>query len=214
MIPIRILERINELKRAPRSGWLLSGIRLPESVADHTCATALLAVSLAQAVNKQYTEEGLTAPLDVGKTAMLALVHDLAESVLTDLPRRSTEVLTKPVKHAAEAQVMREIFADVAGEEDALALWIEYRDVSSPEAKLAHDADKLDLVYQALCYEQQGARNLDDYWLHHTWHYTVCAEMFHRIAALRVHGQAVPNPVATNLDGNTPAQNSSGAQQD
>jgi putative hydrolases of HD superfamily len=190
MIPLRVLERINELKRVPRSGWLLAGIRTPESVADHTCATALLAVFLAQQVNADYVGAGLAEPLDVGRVANLALVHDFAESVLTDLPRRSTEVFTKRVKHAAEAQVMHGILADVAGEDAAFGLWAEYRDVASAEAKLVHDADKLELVYQALCYEQQGQRNLDDYWEDHQWHYEASAELFHRILSLRMNGRA------------------------
>ncbi|MEX1019277.1 MAG: HD domain-containing protein [Litorilinea sp.] len=195
MIPRQILERINELKRVPRSGWLLAGIRTPESVADHTCATALIAMCLAEAMNQDFAAAGLASPLDEGKVARLALLHDFAECVLTDLPLRAAEVLTKPVKHAAEAQVMRNIFVPVANNGTqtaqeasppaALALWDEYRDTASPEAALVHDADKLELVFQALSYEQQGQRNLNDYWEGLDWHYAASADLFKQIVALR-----------------------------
>lgn len=189
MIPAQVLERINELKRVPRSGWLFAGIRTPESVADHTCATALLAMCLAEAVNREPEAVGMSRSLDVGKVVQLALLHDFAESVLTDLPLRAAQVLSRPVKHAAEAQVMENVFGSENGASAAIPmvipLWREYRDQLTPEARLVHDADRLDLVYQALTYEQQGQRNLNDYWENLEWHFDLSAQLFAEISALR-----------------------------
>lgn len=184
-IPLALLGRIHDLKRLPRMGWIFSGIRMPESVADHTSSTALLSVFLAQAINEDPAAEGLSTALDVGKVAHMALVHDLAESVLTDLPKRSAELLTKEVKHAAEAKAMEQILVGIAGGRTHLSLWVEYRDQTSPEARLIHDADKLDLVYQALSYEQQGVRSIDDYWQGHSWAYAASAAIFETICQER-----------------------------
>ncbi|RME62468.1 MAG: HD domain-containing protein, partial [Caldilineae bacterium] len=75
--------QINHLKQLPRTGWLLAGVAQPESVADHTCATALYALFLALAINQAPSEHGLERPLDVERVVILALIHDLGESVLT-----------------------------------------------------------------------------------------------------------------------------------
>jgi putative hydrolase of HD superfamily len=81
-----LLDSANDLKRLPRTGWLLAGIRQPESVADHAYATTLLAMLLADAINADYAIAGLEEPLDVARVLRIALLHDLAESQLTDLP--------------------------------------------------------------------------------------------------------------------------------
>jgi putative hydrolase of HD superfamily len=83
------LEHVNVLKRLPRTGWLLNGVTPCETVADHSCAVALLAIALAEAVNEDWAAEGLVRPLDVGQIVTIAVVHDLAEGLLTDLPKRA-----------------------------------------------------------------------------------------------------------------------------
>lgn len=180
-IILRLLESAAVLKRLPRTGWLLAGVRQPESVAEHTVAAALLALGLAHEINRAPGEQGLDAPVDVGRVAQIALVHDLAETTLTDLPRRATALLGEAVKHGAEEQALRDLF----GAEDAepyLALWREYDSGATPEARLVRDADKLEMVYQAYTYEVAGHRNLDEFWEGHRWHYPISSQVY---AALR-----------------------------
>ncbi len=184
-IIIPLLEHINLLKRLPRTGWLLAGISTAESIADHTCATALLAVTLAEVINVDPQGQGLDAALDVGRLARLALIHDLAEGVLTDLPRISTQLLSAPVKHAAEARAMDGILASLPHGEEYMALWTEYVGSASPEARLVHDADKLEMVHQALCYERSGHRGLDEFWRRHSWYFPLCDELFQALGRLR-----------------------------
>ena len=93
----------------PRTGWLLNGVTPCESVADHTCATALVAMWLAAQINADWAAAESHPPLDVGRVAQIALLHDLAESVLTDLPKRATALLGADVKHAAEETILADL---------------------------------------------------------------------------------------------------------
>ena len=182
---INWLDHANLLKRLPRTGWLLAGVQPCESVADHTCATALLALGLTATINAEPAAHGLAHPLDVSRVVTLALLHDLAESVLTDLPKRSSMLLGADVKHAAEARALAALTDGLAGGADFLALWGEYDAASTPEARLVRDADKLEMVHQALQYAQRGQRNLDEFWQRHCWHYEISATLFACLQSLR-----------------------------
>lgn len=175
---LTFLDQANLLKRLPRTGWLLAGVQPCESVADHTCATALLALGMAATINAEPAAHGLAQPLNTSRVVTLALLHDLAEAVLTDLPKRSSALLGAAVKHAAEAGAMAELTANLPGGGDLLALWREYDAASSPEARLVRDADKLEMVHQALQYAQRGQRNLAEFWEGHRWHYEISATLF------------------------------------
>jgi putative hydrolase of HD superfamily len=173
-----LIDRVNDLKQLPRTGWLLAGVSLPESVAEHSFATTLLAWQLAEAVNADWATQGLQQPLDIDRVLRIALVHDLAESLLTDLPKRSTDLIGRAIKHKAEAQAMAQLFGAAPGGEQAILLWEEYSVATTPEAHLVHDADKLEMVHQALRYEARGQRNLSEFWQGHTWHYPISRAWF------------------------------------
>lgn len=174
---LALLQAASTLKRLPRTGWLLAGVAQPESVADHSWATALLAISLAEQINRDPVASGLSGPLDVGRVALIAVVHDLAESVITDLPRRATQLLGKDVKHQAEAVALGTLASDLP-ESEIVALWQEYGELSTPEGRLVYDADKLEMVHQAFVYERAGNQNLGEFWSVYQWHYQVSEEMY------------------------------------
>ena len=182
---VNFLTHVSHLKQLPRTGWLFANVSQPESVADHTCGMALLALMLAEQVNVDWATLALTAPLDVGHVARLALVHDLAESLLTDLPHRSTQLLSKAVKHGAEEAAMHDLYTKLPNGDSYAALWAEYDSASTPEARLVKDADKLDMVHQALRYELRGHTNLQEFWEGHRWHYAVSKALFDALSARR-----------------------------
>jgi len=168
----------NALKSLPRMGWLFAGVAQPESLADHTCLVAIYTLFLVEAVNADPAAEGLERPLDVERALSLALIHDLAESVLTDLPKRSAAVLGAEVKHAAEERIVVDLLADLPGGARYVALWQEYDAGSTPEARLVKDVDKLEMVVQAIRYSQRGHTNLHEFCAGHTWRYAVSQALF------------------------------------
>jgi putative hydrolase of HD superfamily len=179
---LSLLDHVNDLKRLPRMGWLLAGINPAESVADHGFATALLALALAEEVNRDLPAAQLHEPLDVGRVLQIALVHDLAESIVTDLPHRATALLSATVKHNAERTALEQIIQPHSAAPIWRALWEEYAENRSPEARLVRDADKLELAHQALRYTQAGRRGLAEFLTPRPYHYAQSEALFTEIA--------------------------------
>lgn len=175
---LSLFRTANHLKSLPRTGWLFAGVVHPESLADHTCLVAIYALFLAEAVNADPAAQGVTSPLNVERVLALALLHDLAESVLTDLPKRSAEALGAEAKHGAEAHIIAGLLADLPRGEHYTALWQEYDDASTPEARLVKDVDKLEMVLQSLRYGERGHTNLDEFRAGHSWHYPISRSLF------------------------------------
>lgn len=179
---LTLFRQANHLKSLPRTGWLFAGVAQPESLADHTCLVAMYALFLAEFINADPAAQGLAAPLDVERVLALALLHDLAEAVLTDLPKRSADVLGAQAKHRAEEQIVGELLSDLPGSERFLALWREYDGAATPEARLVKDVDKLEMVLQAGRYSERGHRNLEEFRRGHSWHYPLCEALFEQLS--------------------------------
>ena len=178
---LALLDQVNHLKQLPRTGWLFVGVAGVESVADHSFAVALLALLLTEEINADWAAQGLDKPLDSECVLKIALIHDLAESLLTDLPKRSTDLLGRTAKHAAEAHALTQLFIDVPNAELYRQLWSDYATDATPEARLVRDADKLELIHQALCYERRGHTNLQEFWEGYTWHYPASKTLFDQL---------------------------------
>jgi putative hydrolases of HD superfamily len=135
------------LKRIRRAGWWHAGVRDPESVAEHTMRAAQLAALLA-------VEEDA----DPARAALLALWHDMQETRTGDLPHTARDYLAKPDP--------RRITADqTAGLPDrarelVTAAVDEYESASTPAARCARDADKLEMLLQALEYRDIGVHRV------------------------------------------------------
>ena len=182
------LDQVNHLKQLPRTGWLLAGVAQAESVAEHSYAVTLLALVLAETINTDWAVQGVDGPLAIDQVVRVALVHDLAESVLTDLPKRSADLLGRAVKHAAEARALVQLLADVPNAALYQQRWTEYATAATPEARLVRDADKLEMVHQALCYERRGHTNLHEFWSGTTWHYPASQALFEQLCQSRQQG--------------------------
>jgi putative hydrolase of HD superfamily len=173
------------LKRMPRTGWLMRGVPHVESVADHSFGVAFVALVLADVLAANGDVGG---ELDVAKILTMALLHDLAEVRLTDLPVRAARLVSDAVKSQAEALAMADLLAPLPSAQRLKALWQEFEDRASPEGRLVHDADKLEMMVQCLRYEQAGSRGLDEFWEamdRQKWHYALCAELYACLKAMR-----------------------------
>ncbi len=167
---------LTTLKRVPRSGWLLRGVPHVESVAEHAYGTATLALALCDVLN---ASGELAAPLDVGRVLTIALLHDLAEARLTDLPGPARRLIPEDVKSRAETAAMTSILAPLPSAARLLAAWREFEDESTPEGRLVRDADKVEMMMQCTRYgKRSGSGGLDEFWAvmdAHVWHYPLCA---------------------------------------
>ncbi|RMD82746.1 MAG: HD domain-containing protein [Chloroflexi bacterium] len=148
------LPRLLSLKLLPRTGWLQRGVRDVESIAEHSYSVAVLCLLIGDHI------EGI----DRGRLLAIALLHDLAESLLGDLPATATRLLGKATKRQAERDGLVSLIGHLPRAGEYLALWEEYTAGTSREARLVKAVDRLELMAQAIAYERTGVRGLDEFW--------------------------------------------------
>lgn len=137
------LFEMGHLKNLTRSGWLLLGIPQAETVAEHSFRVGIAGVMLA-------AMEGA----DVGRTAALCLLHDAHETRIGDVPSVGRAYVTTAVPEAVSAHQTSAMPGAMAkGIQDLVA---EYEAAETPESRLAHDADKIETLLQAIEYQAQG----------------------------------------------------------
>lgn len=139
---LELLLKAGELKRIEREGWKRVGIENPESVADHSFRAAFLALIL-----------GEKFALDSSRLIKLLLIHDLAEVETGDLTPRDYD--SEKEKFEMEKKAVESIFNRFGDETDIVKLWKEFEIGDSQEAKIARDIDKLEMVIQAIEYEEE-----------------------------------------------------------
>jgi putative hydrolase of HD superfamily len=136
------------LKRIRRSGWWHVGVRDPESVAEHTMRVAQVAAVIA-------AEEGA----DPARAALLALWHDSQETRTGDLPHTVSAYLTKPDPRQITADQTENL--PERSREMIRGAVDEYESCGSAEGLCAKDADKLEMLLQAVEYREIGVQRVD-----------------------------------------------------
>ncbi|WP_297073196.1 HD family hydrolase [Thermococcus sp.] len=150
-----LLIELGNLKRLPRTGWLLRGVSNPESIADHSYRVALITLFLADELKEKGVE------IDVEKAIKIALLHDVGEARITDVPKTAQYYLNKG---KAEKKAVMELLLSSPKPREYFKLWREYEEESSLEGRLVKFADRLEMLIQAYEYEKTGFRNLEEFW--------------------------------------------------
>jgi putative hydrolases of HD superfamily len=143
-----------QLKHEIRRGWNKRGIPKEqcESILDHSFGVALLGYILSE----QYFKD-----LDKGKLLKMALLHDLPELISQDIT--PLDGISSDEKRKREYKACNQLFGELPNGEIYIALWTEYEEQTTPEARLVYQLDKLEMGIQALVYEGQGFENLEPY---------------------------------------------------
>lgn len=131
------------LKRMPRTGWVMLGVAGPETVGEHSYRTATVGIALA-------AMEGA----DIGQVAALCVLHDSAETRLSDIA-----VVSRAYLDAARPEAV--VTHQTNGMPEAAAaayreLVSEFEAGETLEARCARDADKLELLATSKEYEHNG----------------------------------------------------------
>lgn len=105
---IEFLKIVGKLKSLKRAGWVKSRIRSPETVAEHSFRTAVMAMILAPQLG-----------IDQLKSMKMAIIHDIGEAnigdIITMIGRKI--VFDPKLKLAVERKAIENIFSLIDGKE-------------------------------------------------------------------------------------------------
>ena len=134
--------QIAELKKLPRSGWKIKvGLNNSESVAEHSYMMSVMAMVLSDLKS-----------LNSEKVIKMSILHDWAESKIGDF---MPDEIGYDKKSELENYAMTEILESLPQtiQSDYQNIWDEFLARDTPESRLVHELDKLEMALQAKIYE-------------------------------------------------------------
>ncbi|KAF1960741.1 HD domain-containing protein [Byssothecium circinans] len=148
--PVSFIHLLERLKTTKRAGWQRFGIKDCESISDHMYRMSIITMM---------APKDITDGLDILRCTRMALIHDMAESLVGDITPADNVV--KEEKNRRESDTMDYICNKLLGKfngglnaQEIRALWQEYEDSVTKESLFVHDIDKLELIAQMVEYER------------------------------------------------------------
>jgi putative hydrolase of HD superfamily len=135
--------QIAGLKKLPRSGWKIKvGLNNSESVAEHSYMMSVMAMVLSDLKS-----------LNSEKVIKMSILHDWAESKIGDF---MPDEIGYEKKSELENYAMTEILESLPQtiQSDYQNIWDEFLVRDTPESRLVHELDKLEMALQAKIYEK------------------------------------------------------------
>ncbi|XP_022734899.1 HD domain-containing protein 2 isoform X2 [Durio zibethinus] len=164
---IDFLTLCHSLKTTKRKGWINHGIKGPESIADHMYRMALMALIAGDLPGVNREREILCLfRSNFYRCIKIAIVHDIAEAIVGDIT--PSDGVPKEEKSRREQAALTEMCKILGGgmrAEEIQELWAEYENNASLEANLVKDFDKVEMILQALEYEMEHGKVLDEFFL-------------------------------------------------
>lgn len=145
--------------RVLRRGWVVRGVKNPETVGDHMRECAAIAADVAN-----------EAGVDRDRLVAMMAIHDLPESDPTvgDIIPMIEGIIAgdgvpRAEKLARERAAMEKICAGLPDGAEMLALWNEFEEGMSPEAVIGKQIDALQLRLQAHRYQAEQGLDIVDF---------------------------------------------------
>lgn len=144
---LQVWLEVSHLKQLYRQGWLKRGIPKEncESVADHSFGMAVLTMLIADAY---------FPPLNKERLLRMALIHELGEVYVGDIT--PDDGISSAEKLSRERAAVHQICENLPNGSQYIQLWEEFSLNQSPEAKLVHQVDRLEMGLQAGIYQVEG----------------------------------------------------------
>jgi len=153
---LNLLRHGESLKRIERAGWKLAGVEgdFVESVAEHSYGCGFTAIVIANELKAKGVE------IDLGKVALIAILHDLPESITGDIARTrefSENIESVRAKAIAERKAINEILEPMGKSyKNLIRVWNEFDDNKSAEVIIVRAADIIDMLIHARHLETIG----------------------------------------------------------
>ncbi|TGZ84639.1 hypothetical protein EX30DRAFT_367786 [Ascodesmis nigricans] len=152
--PLAFLHIVSRLKTTPREGWKRFDIKGSESIADHMYRMGVICMLCPP-----------EAGLDKDRCVKMALIHDMAESLVGDITPPDNVPSAEKKNRELEAmtylteELLKPISETIATE--FMEIWTEYEDGKSKEAVFVKDVDCFELICQTIEYEKQHKTTKD-----------------------------------------------------
>ncbi len=150
---------VGKSKRILRTGFVREGMKNPESLAEHSFRTGVIAMVLSDKFDYQ---------LDKDKLVKMALIHDIGEIVTGDVVVQRGEILDLKLRDEKEEQErsgIKQIFNQIQEGNIYGKIFEEMIARKSPEAKIFWQFDKLEMALTALEYEEEQGKQLEEFFL-------------------------------------------------
>ena len=133
------------LKKIHRQGWIdRLFIAKPESVADHSYSMAIMGMIVSDL--EDYDSE---------KILKMILLHDLAESKIGDYtPGQIDSEIKNNIEDVAFLKILKDLPNSIISQYQDI--WKEYQKNESPESRIVHQLDRLEMALQAKTYQDEG----------------------------------------------------------
>jgi putative hydrolase of HD superfamily len=177
---LNFLIEVGKLKKMPRRGWILRGIKNPETIAAHTFRTALMAWLLGKRKN-----------LNVNKILKMSLIHDLCEvyagdttpydkisfknkkefkKIILRWPRFSKKNKEKIFreKYKKEYKSLKKLLSKIPPhfKKEIKDLWIDYEEGLTREGKFVRQLDRVENLLQAIEYLKENKKfSVEPFWI-------------------------------------------------
>ena len=160
--------KVGRLKEMPKKGWVLIGVRNPESIIEHSFQVALMAWFLG---------ERKKIKLNIERVLKIALIHDLCEVYAGDetpydkiLPKdrkewpnlfdkwpratKAEKVKDALRRHKKEELSLKRLIAKLPDvtKQEIFHLWIDYEEGRTKEARFVRQVNRIQTLLQALDY--------------------------------------------------------------
>ena len=144
---LNLYKDIEKLKHTPRKGWVKRGVtEIVDTIASHSYGAIILGWILAQKEN-----------LDQDKVIKLLLIHDLVMAHITDYMPEQEEYNSKI---QIENKAFDKLQIPQSTKPEFTALFEEYQEQKTEEARLARQCDKLDTLFQAFFYSKKLGKDI------------------------------------------------------
>lgn len=150
---VDLFETIHPLDRVARAGYVMRGVVEPESVAAHSHFVSLLTLLFVEEYPDMF---------DAQKALTIALIHDICEAEMMDIPMPVADAYLREAKDTAEQAITERL---LEGFNTKFAVYHrEFLDASSIEARLIRGLDKAQMMLKIVMYQREGRGRLEAFW--------------------------------------------------
>lgn len=181
------ISAVGKSKRISRTGWVREKIKNPESVAEHCFGVIGLTIVIADSLG-----------LDKEKLIKMALIRGLGETTTGDIVVERGNIIDmkkKAEKEKTEKEGIREIFKTIGKADEYIKIFDEMTERKSEEAKAFWELDSLEMAMQALEYEKEQGKNLEEFFLFSSLqiNHPILKNVFAKIKKNRKRGSKIPS---------------------